>query len=49
MIFSLKDWLIGRSQGSIIDYLFQEEVRVNQSMEHHLKMGEAKNVSLGLF
>jgi hypothetical protein len=41
MIFSVKDWLIGRSQGSIIDYWFQVEVRVNQSMEHHLRDGRS--------
>jgi hypothetical protein len=41
MIFSLKDYLIGRSRGSIIDYLFRAEVRVNQSMEHHLRDGRS--------
>jgi hypothetical protein len=29
IIFSLKDWLIKWSYGSIIDYLVQAEVRVN--------------------
>jgi hypothetical protein len=49
MIFSLKDCLIGQSRGSIIDCSFRAEVRVNQSMEHHLRMGEAEIVSLDLF
>jgi hypothetical protein len=41
IIFSLKDWLIMRSWGSIIDYSFLAEVRVNQSMEHHLRDGQS--------
>ena len=41
MIISLKDCSIGRSRGSIIDYSFRAEVRVNQSMEHHLRDGRS--------
>ncbi len=41
MIFSLKDCSIGRSRGSIIDYSFRAEVRVNQSMKHHLRDGQS--------
>ena len=41
MIFSLKDCSIGQSRGSIIDYSFRAEVRVNQSMEHHLRDGQS--------
>jgi hypothetical protein len=39
MIFSLKDWLIMQSWGSMIEYSFRAEVRVNKSMEHHLRDG----------
>ena len=43
MIFSLKDCSIGRSRGSIIDYSFRAEVRVNQSMEHHLSLRDGRS------
>ncbi len=48
MIFSLKDWLIKRSRGSIIDYLVRAEVRVNQSIERHLRDGQSRDCEFRL-
>ena len=48
MIFCLKDWLISLSQGSINDYLYRANVRVNQSMEYHLRDGQSRDCEFRL-